>query len=95
VKSRVATDSGAFRLSSLDFDFIVFVRLNRGTKLGLKEGKSEEAIDPQFFIVPHDFIASLCEAGSLRVPLSRISDERFLNNWASIKDALRELKSGN
>ena len=41
VKSRVAVDSSAFRIKSFDFDFVIFVRLNRGTKASRKAGQRE------------------------------------------------------
>jgi hypothetical protein len=44
VKSRGAVDSGAFRIESFDLDFVIFVRLNRGTKASRKAGQREGAL---------------------------------------------------
>jgi hypothetical protein len=57
VKSRGAVDSGAFRIKSFDLDFVIFVRLNRGTKASRKAGQREGALtSPEFYIVPKDGI---------------------------------------
>jgi hypothetical protein len=61
VKSRVAVDSGQFKIGNTDFDFVVFVRLNRGTKAERKGASNEVASKraPEFFVVPR---AALLEA---------------------------------
>jgi hypothetical protein len=89
VKSRVAVDSGAFKLKSFDFDFVVFVRLNRGTKASLKAGQPEGILEPEFFIVPKSALMALGNELPLRLSRSTISKSEYRDNWSGIKDALK------
>jgi hypothetical protein len=54
VKSRVAVDSGQFKIGNENFDFIIFVRLNRGTKAERKNQikLSGSVTPPKFYVVP-------------------------------------------
>ena len=91
VKSRVAVDSGAFRIKSFDFDFVVFVRLNRGTKVSRKAGQRENVLAPEFYIVPKEAVVSVGDEQVARIPKGWLkSQPRFLENWDSIKDALAD-----
>ena len=87
VKSRVAIDSGSFKIKHPDFDFVVFVRLNRGTKAARKEGRRDGADQPQFYIVPKEEIVFI--SGIARIAKSRLK-EKYLNNWDAIKRKLIE-----
>lgn len=89
VKSRVAVDSGSFRIKSFDFDFVIFVRLNRGTKSSRKTGLREGALAPEFYIVPKGSLEQKSENGVVRVPKGWLRDHpEFLDDWGSIKKAL-------
>jgi hypothetical protein len=90
VKSRVAVDSGAFRIKSFDFDFVIFVRLNRGTKASRKAGQREGALAPEFYIVPKNGIPPASNDGA-RIPKGWLrSHAGFLENWDLIQDALAD-----
>lgn len=51
VKSRWASDSTQLLIKNFDCDFVVFVRLNRGTRLN-PEGKS----DPEYYFFPVEVV---------------------------------------
>ena len=90
VKSRVAVDSGPFRIKSFDFDFVVFVRLNRGTKASRKAGQRENVLAPEFYIVPKEAIASMGDE-LVRIPKGWLKRQPgFLEDWDSIKAALAD-----
>jgi hypothetical protein len=89
VKSRVAVDSGSFKLNSFDFDFVIFVRLNRGTKASLKAGLPEGTLDPEFFVVPKSAMVALGNELPLRLSRSTVSKSEYRDNWSAIKDALK------
>ena len=87
VKSRVAVDSGAFKIGNFDFDFVVFVRLNRGTKASLKAGAPDEVRLPQFFVVPRSVIESRYAEPPARVTVGDI--QNYLEDWLAISRALQ------
>ena len=86
VKSRVAVDSGMFKLDSFDFDFVVFVRLNRGTKESLRLGRRDGARPPEFYVVPRRQIESWFGKPPARIGVPRI--QSFRERWELLHEEL-------
>lgn len=96
VKSRVAKDSGGFVLGHPEFDFVVFVRLNRGTKKQRRQGEGAEIEAPEFFVVPSTSCGGLIPGGKLRLPRRHFTQngefDQFKERWDLIRDALDKHK---
>jgi hypothetical protein len=91
IKSRVAIDSGSFRIRSFDFNFVVFVRLNRGTKASRKLGQREGELSPAFYVVPKAALLSRERDGTVRIPKGWLAEhEQFREDWASFRKALTD-----
>ena len=88
VKSRVATNSGPWHISHFDFDFVVLVRLNRGTKASLQDGRPDKILDPEFYVVPKKAIEELKGTGN-EVRIRKPGVAKFLDGWSEIRDVLR------
>jgi hypothetical protein len=91
VKSRVASDSGSFKIKNFDFDYVVFVRLNRGTKLSRKEGRRDGVVEPEFYVVPREKILANMKNGIARIAKGWLTDE-FRDDWDSLKKELQSTK---
>lgn len=85
VKSRWSTDATGFIIKSLDCDFVVIVKLNRGTaKDATKTG------DPEFFIIPIRVIKRVPRSeGWNRMEFRKIPKfESFKGRWDLIQTFL-------
>ena len=90
VKSRWPSNAQGFLINSLDCDFIVFVKLNRGIK-----GRTLDPTDPEYFVFPTALIARVQETRGLKkVSFSKIPDmESYASRWDLIRaDLLRARK---
>lgn len=91
VKSRYQTGVGHFIIKNFDSDFVVIARLNRGYATPKKNG-DDGIKEPQLYVVPTAIVkAAQSPADSWnKVSFSQIPDlEKYLNNWALIRDALQ------
>lgn len=89
VKSRVGIDSGKWAIKNFDFDFVVLVRLNRGTKASLNTGSPEETRHPEFYVVPQSAIeGSIDENGTVRIAPRDVV--KYLDGWTAIRSSLVE-----
>ena len=87
VKSRWATKAEGFIIKNFDCDFVVIVKLNRGSK----DGKAE-VLPPEYFVLPVDVAEALPRTeGWGKVSFNKIKDmESYRNNWDLIQDFLNE-----
>jgi hypothetical protein len=86
VKSRWRTNAPGFPIRNFGCDFVVFCRLNRGTKAG--SGKIRA---PEYFVFPVAAVQSVWNADDKwgKVTISQIPNwEAYLNKWEIIRDYL-------
>lgn len=78
VKSRWRTGSEGFIIKNFDCDFVVIVRLNRGSK-----DKKAEVRDPEFYVLPIDLVRRLPRSeGWGKISFSKIEQfETYRNRW--------------
>jgi len=85
VKSRWKTKAEGFIIKNFDCDFVVIVKLNRGSKEG-----TAEILPPEYFVLPVDVAEALPRTeGWGKVSFSKIPDmESYRDNWDLIRDFL-------
>ncbi len=84
VKSRRRTKAEGFIINNFNCDFVVIVRLNRGSKDGLLEVRL-----PEYFIFPVDIAEGLPQGGWGKIAFSKIpSLESYRENWSLIRTFL-------
>jgi hypothetical protein len=85
VKSRWRTNAEGFIIKNFDCDFVVIVKLNRGTK----DGRGE-IMAPDFFVVPIARIQDLPRSGWDKISFRQIPDlENCRDRWHAIRDFLK------
>lgn len=86
VKSRWRTAAEGFLISNFQSDFVVAVRLNRGSKSG-----TAKIMPPEYFVFPTEVVKSARrDTGWRKVLFSRIADcESYRERWDLIADHLR------
>ena len=91
VKSRWRTGAEGFIIGNFDCDFVVIVRLNRGTK----DGRGE-VLAPDFFVVPVGILSRLPRTTAWnKISFRRIPElESYRDRWHAISDFLRNRKHG-
>jgi hypothetical protein len=95
IKSRVALDSGRFKISHPDFHFCVFVRLNRGTKAQRRDS-TPRSEDVEFYIASKADLCAMLDLKEgewtskrdLRVSRDRLIEAGTRNAWHRIAAAL-------
>ncbi len=82
IKSRWKTKAEGFIIKNFDCDFVVIVKLNRGSKEG-----DAEILPPEYFVLPVDVAEALPRTeGWGKVAFSSISDmESYRENWDLIR----------
>ncbi|MCG7393683.1 hypothetical protein MHY87_12265 [Microvirga sp. ACRRW] len=94
VKSRWATDyDGGFLISRFDFDFLVFVELNRGYRYARKASVENGKKSPSYYVFTPDLAkAALYEKSSWgKALLNRIPNvEHHREAWHLIKEYLAD-----
>lgn len=85
VRCRWANRAPGFLIKNLSCDFVVFVRLNRGSKK-----KIADPTDPEYFVFPIDLIRSVQRTATWhKVLLNDIEDlDQFRDSWILIADYL-------
>ncbi|MFC1627533.1 hypothetical protein ACFL3H_00295 [Gemmatimonadota bacterium] len=85
VKSRWKTKAEGFIIKNFDCDFVVIVKLNRGSKEG-----TAEVLPPEYFVLPVDVAEALPRTeGWGKVSFGSISDmESYRENWDLIRGFL-------
>lgn len=85
VKSRFATDASGFIIKNVNCDFVVVVKLNRGTRRN-----GQDVRPPQFFVLPVRNVRKACRPGGWgRIPFGRIADFKACSErWESVRDFL-------
>ncbi len=88
VKSRWKTNAPGFLIKSFECDFVVVVKLNRGSKDGKKE-----VFPPEFYIFPKDIIEAVPRTKDWnKVMFKDIPNmDSYKETWGIIKDFLIEL----
>jgi hypothetical protein len=78
VKSRWKTKAEGFIIKNFDCDFVVVVRLNRGSKDG-----RQDVLPPEFFVLPVEVVRAAPRTRDWgKVPFSRIQDlEQYRDGW--------------
>jgi hypothetical protein len=86
VKSRWRTNAPGFPLKNCDSDFVVFCRLNRGSKWGHAEVRQ-----PEFYVLPTLVVAPLRpQTNWHKVMLRDITElDRYRDGWHLIRKFLR------
>lgn len=86
VKSRWTTRATGFPLKRSDADFVVFVRLNRGSK----DGRAAVKL-PEYYVLPAAVLAAVPRSGSWsKVQMRKIPDvSMYLDRWDLIRSFLR------
>ena len=81
VKSRWDTNARGFLINRFDTDFVVLVKLNRGSRKG-----NADILNPQYYVFPVEVIESAHRKEKMpKVVLKDISElEQYENNWESI-----------
>lgn len=87
VKSRWKTKAEGFIIKNFECDFVIIVRLNRGSKEG-----TTDILPPEYFVLPVDFAVNLPRtAGWGKVSFSKIPQlESYRENWNLIRDFLNQ-----
>jgi hypothetical protein len=85
VKSRWKTKAEGFIIKSFECDFVVIVKLNRGSK----DGRAS-VLPPEYFVLPVSVARRLPRTkGWGKVSFSKIPDlESYRDNWNLIRDFL-------
>lgn len=88
VKSRWKTKAEGFIIKSFDCDFVVIVKLNRGSK----DRPATDVRPPEFFVLPVDVVRAVPRtAGWGKVAFRNIPDlDGYRDAWHRISDFLRE-----
>ena len=86
VKSRWKTKAEGFIIKDFDCDFVVIVKLNRGSKDG-----RQKQLPPEFFILPVDVAMALPRTeGWGKVSFKNIPElESYRENWNLIRSFLQ------
>ena len=86
VKSRWKTGAEGFLIKNFDCDFVVVVKLNRGSK----EGKAK-ILPPNYYIFPVNFVKKLPRTkGWGKINFSKIPDlESYSDKWDLIRKFLK------
>jgi hypothetical protein len=86
VKSRWTTTATGFIINKFDCDFVVVVKLNRGSRDG-----SSKVLPPEFYILPvHTVENAPRSKGWNRISFSRIPNfHSYRDRWDLIKKALK------
>jgi hypothetical protein len=88
VKSRWASDARhQFPIKNTDCDFVVYVRLNRGSK---RKSAAPEKSDPEYFVLPVASVLSVRRADDWGVAqVGRIAElENYRSAWNLIREHL-------
>lgn len=85
VKSRWQTSATGFLIKNFDCDFVVIVKLNRGSKDGKQQKK-----DPAYFVIPSAKLETVKRTGGWgRIEFGKIPDfHLYLNSWDLIRKFL-------
>jgi hypothetical protein len=85
VKSRWKTKAEGFIINNFNCDFVIIVKLNRGTK----DGRGE-ILPPEYFVIPVEIAEALPRTKEWgKVSFSRIPElESHRENWKLIRDFL-------
>ena len=87
IKSRWKTKAEGFIIKNFDCDFVIVVKLNRGSK----DGKAD-IFPPEYFVLPVDVAEALPRTeGWGKVSFSNIPElETYRSNWDLIRDFLNQ-----
>ena len=87
IKSRWKTKAEGFIIKNFDCDFVIVVKLNRGSK----DGKAD-IIPPEYFVLPVDVAEALPRTeGWGKVSFSNIPElDTYRSNWDLIRDFLNQ-----
>ena len=87
IKSRWKTKAEGFIIKNFDCDFVIVVKLNRGSK----DGKAD-ILPPEYFVLPVDVAEALPRTeGWGKVSFSNIPElETYRSNWDLIRDFLNQ-----
>jgi len=82
VKSRWKTKAEGFIIKNIDCDFVVIVKLNRGSKDGKRE-----ILPPEYYVIPADIIRNVPRTKGWGKALFRDVPnlELYLNKWSLIR----------
>jgi len=85
VKSRWRTGASGFPIKNFDCDFVVLVKLNRGSKDGKKK-----TLPPEFYVIPVDIIKSVPRTEKWnKVQFKDIPElESYQDKWKLIEEFL-------
>ncbi|MSM38692.1 MAG: hypothetical protein GJT30_03590 [Geobacter sp.] len=85
VKSRRKTKAEGFIINNFDCDFVVIVKLNRGSKDGKQEIQA-----PQFYVLPVDIVKGLPRTeGWGKISFRSIENlQHYFQRWDLIRDFL-------
>ena len=85
VKSRWKTKAEGFIMKRFDCDFVVIVKLNRGSKDGRAEVRP-----PEFFVVPVGVLHDLPRSGWSKFAFNAIPElDRYRDRWDLVRDFLQ------
>lgn len=92
VKSRWATDANSFLIKTVESDFVVLVRLNRGYRFsGAAKRAVEEKHDPEFYVLPAADARSRAQTkGWGKIVWRKGEFEGFRRRWDLIRNFLCE-----
>ncbi|MEI7639120.1 MAG: hypothetical protein WCJ37_17550 [Syntrophus sp. (in: bacteria)] len=87
VKSRWKTKAAGFIIKNFNCDFVIIVKLNRGSK-----DRPEDILPPEYFVLPVDIAESLPRAdGWGKISFSNIPEmESYRDNWDLIRKFLEQ-----
>jgi hypothetical protein len=86
VKSRWRTNAPGFLIRSFNCDFVVFCRLNRGSKTG-----RAKILPPEYFVLPVEIVKAVHRSGNWgKLYLRDIPDvEKYRDRWDLIRAFLQ------
>jgi len=90
VKSRWATKANSFIINKFNCDFVVLVKLNRGSK-----NQKDKILPPEYFVLPVDFVKSLPQSDNWgKINFKDIPDlESFKDRWDLVVKFLESVHS--
>jgi hypothetical protein len=91
VKSRWATDANSHPVKSINCDFLVLTRLNRGFRFSGRAKRELPQENPEFYVLPADVAESrriMSEGGWSKIVWNQVAFKDFRSRWDLIRDFL-------
>jgi hypothetical protein len=91
VKSRWATDANQFLIKTIDCDFVVLVRLNRGYRFSAKAKRALLPKEPEYYVLTAEEAkrrVAVCATGWVKIRWQEDDFEPHRRQWRIIREFL-------